>query len=134
MTKSFEERLRGIEARLRKKPGAGVFSILEITGGLPGPINFAYAGLHRWERGDGEDFDAFVQRAAYAALEAGEMAMNVGGLPRSDEMARFKTSDGGFDFEAWWATVAPYYPEVPDPEPAGYRHPPPGLRAIDRLH
>jgi Tfp pilus assembly protein PilX len=28
-----------------------------------------------------EDFDPFIQRSADAALEAGEMAMNVGGLP-----------------------------------------------------
>jgi hypothetical protein len=121
MTKSFKERLKAIEARLRKKPGAGTFSILEISGGLPGPINFAYAGSHRWDRADDEEFDAFVQRSALAAFEAGEMALNVGGLPRSDEMARFKTSDGGFDFAAWWETVAPFYPDVPPEEPAGYR-------------
>jgi len=53
------------------------------------------------------------------------MAMNVGGLPRGDELAKFKTSDGGFDFEAWWQTVAPYYPEIPPEEPTGYRRPSP---------
>jgi hypothetical protein len=132
MTKSFKERLEAIEKRINAKPGAGTFRILQISGGLPGPVNFAYAGTHRWDRAEGEDFEAFVQRSAYAALEAGEMVMNVGGLPRSDEMARFKTSDGGFDFEAWWQTVAPFYPDVPDPEPAGYRRPSPVMRAIDR--
>jgi hypothetical protein len=120
VTKSFEERLRAIEDRLRKKPGAGFFCILQISGCLPGPINFAYAGSHRWDRAEGEDFEDFVKRSAYAALEAGQMTMNVGGLPRGDEYAKFKTPDGGFDFDAWWETVAPYYPEVPDEELAGY--------------
>jgi hypothetical protein len=120
MTGSFKERLEAIERQLRRKPGAGMFTILEITGGLPGPISFAYAGGHRWDRAEGEDFDAFVRRSADAALEAGEMAMNVGGLPRGDEGAKFRKPDGEFDFEAWWATVAPYYPEVPDEESAGF--------------
>jgi hypothetical protein len=114
MTKSFKERIAAIEKRISAKPGAGTFRILLITGGLPGPINFSYAGTHRWDRADGEEFEAFVQRSALAAFEAGEMAMNVGGLPRGDEMARFVT------FEDWWQTVAPFYPEVPDEEEAGY--------------
>jgi hypothetical protein len=130
MTKDFKARLKAIEQRINAKPSAGTFRILLITGCLPGPINFAYAGTHRWDRADGEDFDAFVQRSAYAAFEAGEMAMNVGGLPRDDELARFATSDGGFAFDDWWETVAPYYPEVPDPEPVGYRRPTPVMRAI----
>jgi hypothetical protein len=114
MTKDFKARLEAIEQRMNTKPATGTFRILLITGGLPGPINFAYAGAHRWDRAEGEDFDAFVQRSAYAAFEAGEMAINVGGLPRGDEMARFAT------FEDWWQTVAPFYPEVPDEEPAGF--------------
>jgi hypothetical protein len=114
MAKSFKERIATIEKWISAKPGAGTFRILLITGGLPGPINFAYAGTHRWDRGDGEEFETFVQRSALAAFEAGEMAMNVGGLPRGDEMARFAT------FEDWWQTVAPFYPEVPDEEEAGY--------------
>jgi hypothetical protein len=130
MTKDFKARLEAIEQRINTKPGASTFRILLITGGLPGPINFAYAGTHRWDRADDEDFDAFVQRSAYAAVEAGEMQLNIGGLPRGDEMARFATSDGGFDFDAWWATVAAHYPEVPDPEPVGYRRPSPVQRAL----
>ncbi len=36
---------KAIEERISAKPGAaGTFRILQITGGLPGPINFAYAG------------------------------------------------------------------------------------------
>jgi hypothetical protein len=120
MTKNFNERLKAIEQRINARPGAGIFRILRITGGLPGPINFAYAGEHRWDRDDGEEFEAFVRRSADAAIAAGEMAINVGGLPRGDEFDRFKTAAGEFDFEAWWATVAPYYPEVPDCEPDGY--------------
>jgi hypothetical protein len=121
MTRSFKERLEAIEQRTNAKPGAGTFRIMQITGGLSGPINFAYAGSHRWDRAEGEDFEAFVQRSTYAAFEAGEMAMTVGGLPRGNEQAKFRKPDGEFDFEAWWATVAPYYPEVPpEEEPTGF--------------
>jgi hypothetical protein len=135
VTKSFKERIEAIERRIRAKPGAGTFVILEITGGLPGPVSFAYAGQHRWERTEGEDLDAFVRRSADAALEAEQMALNVGGLPLSDEYAKYRKPDGEFDFDRWWQEVAaPHYPEVPDPEPLGYRHPSPVLRAIDRLH
>ena len=105
MTKDFKARLEAIEQRMNTKPGAGTFRILLITGGLPGPINFAYSGEHRWDRAEGEDFDAFVRRSADAAFEAGKMNLTVGGLPRSDEMARFAT------FEDWWQTVAPFYPK-----------------------
>jgi hypothetical protein len=133
VTRSFKERLEAIERRIRAKPGAGTFVILEVLGCLPGPINFAYAGLHRWERTEGEDVDAFVRRSADAALEAGQMALNVGGLPRSDEYAKYRKPDGEFDFDRWWQEVAaPHYPEVPDPEPEGYRHPSPVQRAVDR--
>jgi hypothetical protein len=124
--RNFSDRLKAIEARMNAKPGAGTFRILEISGGLPGPINFAYAGTLRWERAEGEDFEAFVQRGAYAAREAGEMALNVGGLPRSDELAKFAT------FEEWWTTVAPFYSDVPDCEPVGYQRPSPAMRAMDR--
>jgi hypothetical protein len=115
--KSFKERLNAIEARLRKKPGAGTFRILEISGGLPGPVGFAYAGALRWERAEGEEFEAFVRRSALAAFNAGEMVLNVGGLPRGDEMAKFAT------FEEWWQTVAPFYPEVPNEEAPGFVRP-----------
>jgi hypothetical protein len=135
MTESFRKRLDAIERQMRQKPGAGQFVIWEITGCLPGPINYAYSAGHRWDRAEGEEFDTFVRRAADAAIEAGQMALNVGGLPRSDEYAKYRKPDGEFDFERWWQEVAaPHYPEVPDPEPEGYRHPSPVQRAIDRLH
>lgn len=121
MTKSFNERIKAIEDQMRKKPGGGGFTILEITGGLPGPINFAYAGTHRWDRAKGEDYDAFVQRSAIEAVKAGEMLLRVGGLPRTDEYAAYYKPDGEFDFDRWWSEVAaPFYPDVPDCEPAGY--------------
>jgi hypothetical protein len=133
MNESFRKRLEAIERQMRRKPGAGMFVILEVTGGLPGPVSYAYSGDMRWDRAEGEDFDAFVRRAANAALEAGQMALNVGGLPRSDEYAKYRKPDGEFDFERWWQEVAaPHYPEAPDPEPEGYRHPSPVQRAIDR--
>lgn len=83
---------------------------------LPGPINWAYAGEHRWQRDadSGEDLEAFVQRAAKAAIAAGETSMNVGGLPRSDELAQYKT------FEELWAVIGVDYPEVPPCEGQGY--------------
>src|SRR4051812_1463487 len=108
MSNDFKTRLKGIEQRISAKAGAGTFRILLIAGGLPGPINFAYAGARRWDRAEGEDFDNFIQRSVFAAREAGERAINIGGLLRGDELAKFKSSEGGFDFEAWWETVAPF--------------------------
>jgi hypothetical protein len=61
------------------------------------------------------------------------MTLNIGGLPRSDEFERYRKPDGQFDFDAWWQEVAaPFYPEVPPEESDSYRHPSPGLLAIDR--
>ncbi|MET4752562.1 hypothetical protein [Bradyrhizobium sp. RT11b] len=114
----LEKRIAAIEARLnmqRTKDGMPPFRVLRIEGGLPGPINWAYAGKHRWERDAdaGEELEAFVQRAARAAMAAGETSINIGGLPRSDELARYKT------FEELWAAIGVDYPEVPPCEPAG---------------
>jgi hypothetical protein len=122
-TKSFRDRLDAIERQLNAKPGGGAFHILQISGCLPGPVNHAYAGPHRWDRAEGEEHEAFARRAAQAAVEAGEMEMVLGGLPGRDEVAKFWKPDGEFDFDAWWATIAPYYPEVPPEEPAGYVRP-----------
>jgi hypothetical protein len=133
--KSIRERIEAIERQMRRKPGAGMFTILEVSGGLPGPISIACAGELRWTRADGEEFEAFVRRAADEAKAAGHMDLLVGGLPSADAYAQYRKPDGEFDFERWWAEVAaPHYPEVPDPEPEGYRHPSPVQRAIDRLH
>ncbi len=115
----LERRIAAIEARLnmqRTKDGTPPFRILRFEGGLPGPINWAYAGEHRWQRNAdaGEDLEAFVHRAAIAAITAGETSMNVGGLPRSDELAHYKT------FEELWAVIGVDYPEVPPCERQGY--------------
>jgi hypothetical protein len=135
MNESFRKRIEAIERQMRRKPGAGQFVILEVGGGLPGPLSYAYSDGLRWDRPDGEDMEAFVRRAAVAAIKAGQMSLVIGGLPRSDEFERYRKPDGEFDFERWWQEVAaPHYPEVPDPEPEGYRHPSPVQRAIDRLH
>jgi hypothetical protein len=90
------------------------FRILLIEGGLPGPINWAYAGTHRWKREAGEDLEAFAERAALAAKALNETSLIVGGLPRSDEMAGFAT------FEEWWATIAPHYSDIPPEEAPGF--------------
>jgi hypothetical protein len=132
--KSFKERLAAIEAALRRKPGAGMFTIWEISGGLPCPVNFAYAGDLRWDRADGEDMDAFIRRSADAAIEAGHhMSLIVGGLPKGDEYSKYRKPDGEFDFDAWWeAECAPTYSEVP-PVTVGYNRPAsPVSRMLDR--
>jgi hypothetical protein len=124
MNDSFRKRIESIERQMRRKPGAGQFVILEVTGGLPGPVSYAYSGDMRWDRADGEDMEAFVRRAAVSAIEAGQMTLNIGGLPRSDEFERYRLPDGSFNFEAWWSEVAaPHYSEVPPEEEAGYRPP-----------
>jgi hypothetical protein len=124
VTKSFKERLEAIERMMRARPGAGMFTILEISGGLPCPVSHAYNGDMRWDRADGEDMDAFIRRSADAAIEAGQMSLNVGGLPRGDEYAKYRKPDGEFDFEAWWqAEAAPTYSDVPPCEEIGYRRP-----------
>lgn len=109
----LEKRVAAIEHKLnlqRTPDGKPPFRILLIEGGLPGPINWAYAGESRWERDDGEELEAFIQRTAQAALAAGETRLNVGGLPRGGELAKFAS------FDEWWATVAPHYSEVPPVE------------------
>jgi hypothetical protein len=136
MNESFRKRLEAIERQMRQKPGAGQFVIWEITGGLPGPVNYAYSAGLRWDRADGEDMEAFVRRAAVAAIEAGQMSLVIGGLPRSDEFERYRKPDGEFDFDRWWAEVAaPHYPEVPPCEEVGYRRPAsPVTTMLDRDH
>jgi hypothetical protein len=122
--KSFKERLAAIEATLRQKPGAGMFTILQITGGLPGPVNHARAGDLSWQRADGEEFEAFVRRCADDAIAAGQISLVVGGLPSADVYQQYLLPDGEFDFPRWWREVAePHYPEVPPCEEIGYRRP-----------
>jgi hypothetical protein len=113
MTKSFEERLKAIEDRLRKKPGAGMFSILEVSG-CAGEIRWAYAGQLKWQRMDEETLEGFTERTAHAAFEAGEMELKVGGLPGADEMSQFST------FEEWFAYMQPNYSEIPPEEAPGF--------------
>lgn len=110
----FEKRLRAIEDKINAKPGAnGKLYILLIEGGV-GEIRWSYAGAHRWQREDAEELEAFIVRSAEAAKAAGELSLNIGGLPRSDEMAGFP------DFESWFAYVQPNYSEVPPAEAAGF--------------
>ncbi|OKO81930.1 hypothetical protein AC629_24865 [Bradyrhizobium sp. NAS80.1] len=97
----------------KRRPTDKVFRTLFVEGGLPGPINWAYAGTLRWKREPDEDLEAFARRAAAAAYAAGEMALTVGGLPRGDELAEFET------FEEWWSTIAPHYSDVPPEESRG---------------
>jgi hypothetical protein len=134
MNESFKRRLEAIERQMRRKPGAGMFMILEVTGGLPGPVNYAYSAGHRWDRAEGEEMEAFVRRAAVAAIEAGQMSLKVGGLPQSDEYERYRKPNGEFDFDRWWTEVAgPHYSEVPPCEEIGHpRLPTPAMLDRDR--
>jgi hypothetical protein len=114
--RDFQRRLAAVERKLNGD-GNGTnppFRILRIEGGLPGPINWSYAGQHQWKREPAEELEAFVERTAQAARAAGETSLIVGGLPRSDELDEFKT------FEEWWATIAPDYPDVPPEEAPGF--------------
>jgi hypothetical protein len=113
MTKSFKERLKAIEDRLRKKSGAGTFSILEVSG-CAGEIRWAYAGQLKWQRMDKETLEAFTERTAHAAVEAGEMRLRIGGLPGGDEMSQFAS------FEEWFAYMQPNYSEIPPEAAPGY--------------
>jgi|GEM_PF-6904266 len=108
MTSNMKRRLKAIEMKLNAKSDDS-FQITLIEGGLPGLINWAYAGSHRWQRAEGEDLETFIEWAAKNAQAIGETSLVVGGLPHSDEFA-------GLSFEDWWATIAPYYPEVPPEE------------------
>lgn len=110
--RDFERRLAAVERKLNAKrhPTGKAFRILLVQGGLPGPINWAYAGTLTWRREADEDLGAFAKRAAEAASAAGEMALTVGGLPQGDELAGFES------FDAWWQTIAPHYSDVPPEE------------------
>jgi hypothetical protein len=124
--KSFEERLRAIEAALRRTPGAAMFTILRIEGCLPGAVGFAKADGLTFDRADGEELEDFIERCAQEALRNGIMRLVVGGLP-TDETAvaqKYTKPDGEFDFERWWQEVGGVdYPEVPAPEGPGYVRP-----------
>ncbi|TCU75299.1 hypothetical protein EDE08_103519 [Bradyrhizobium sp. R2.2-H] len=117
MTKKIEARLAAVQRKLNAKhhPTDNTFRILIVHGGLPGPIDWAYGGAHRWRREPGEELEAFTERAAAAAIGVGERALNVGGLPRSDELAGFSS------FEEWWSTIAPHYDDVPPEQARGSR-------------
>ncbi|MET4219816.1 hypothetical protein ABIB00_005040 [Bradyrhizobium sp. LB14.3] len=111
---NLKARIAAIEEKLNMRPGAnGKFYILLIEGGC-GEIRWSYAGVHRWQREIDEGLQSFIERSANAAKAAGELALNIGGLPRSDEMAGFA------DFESWFAYVQPNYSDVPPEEKAGY--------------
>jgi hypothetical protein len=123
--KSFEERLRAIEAALRRKPGAGAFTILEIIGALPGAVSHASAGPLRFDRADGEEYPAFVERCAQAAYSAGIMLLTIGGLPDSESAIcqKYTLANGEFDFPRWWDEVGGVgYSEIP-PVTENYRRP-----------
>jgi hypothetical protein len=70
---SQETRIAALE-RLGRRLNAkhSPLHILLVSGGLPGPINWAYAGQHRWRREADETLDVFAERAACAACAAGE--------------------------------------------------------------
>jgi hypothetical protein len=125
MSSDFKRRIAAIEKRMNAtNPQHPPFRILLIEGGMPGPINWAYAGQRRWKRESEETLEQFTERSVLAAKEAGETSLIVGGLPRSDELDEFAT------FEEWWATIAPHYSDVPPEEERGWT-PPARRRFLD---
>jgi hypothetical protein len=105
---SIEKRLRAVEQRINAKSGSasGAFRIVIVEGGL-GEILWSYAGELKWRREPGEELDAFIERSAIAAREAGERSLVIGGLGGPEEIAEFP------DFESWFAAYQPEYSDVP---------------------
>ena len=89
MTNDLERRLEALQRRLNAdRPSCttagGALLCVVVHGCLPpGVPLFAMAGEHEWLRGTDEDLDAFADRAAAGAREAGEQRLVLGGLPRS---------------------------------------------------
>jgi hypothetical protein len=90
MTNDLARRLEALQRRMNEErpagplPPGGPLRVVVVHGCLPpGLPLFAVAGEFEWIRGQAEDLDAFADRAAAAARDAGETLLVIGGLPRS---------------------------------------------------
>jgi hypothetical protein len=88
MTNELVHRLETLERRMNAQrpsgplPPGGPLRVVVVIGCLPpGDPLFAIAGPLEWLREPGEDLDAFADRAAAGAREAGESLLTIGGLP-----------------------------------------------------
>jgi len=100
-------RLEALERRMNAEqpsgtlPPGGPLRVVIVSGCLPpGEPLWGAAGSHEWLRGPGEDLDAFADRAAAAAREAGEPLLVIGGLPSSS--AQHEVAMAAYD--AWLLT------------------------------
>jgi hypothetical protein len=90
MTNELARRLEALERRMNAErisgqlPPESPLRVVVVSGCLPpGEPLWGAAGSHEWLRGPREDLDAFADRAAAAAREAGEPLLVIGGLPRT---------------------------------------------------
>jgi hypothetical protein len=88
-TSEITRRLEALERRMNAElpsglPPGGPLRVVVIHGCLPPGIPlWAVAGPYEWMREPGEDLDAFADRAAAAARDAGEQVLVLGGLPQT---------------------------------------------------
>jgi hypothetical protein len=89
-------------------PPGGPLRVVIIHGTLPpGEPLWGTAGPHEWLREPGEDLDAFADRVAAAAREAGERLLVLGGLPQTQ--AQQDAAMAAYD--AWLLTDSGVPPE-----------------------
>lgn len=89
-------------------PPSGPLRVVIIHGTLPpGEPLWGTAGSHEWLREPGEDLDAFADRVAAAAREAGERLLVLGGLPQTQ--AQQDAAMAAYD--AWLLTDSGVPPE-----------------------
>jgi hypothetical protein len=131
-TKEITRRLEALERQMNEErpsgalPPGGPLRVVVVHGCLPpGEPLFAVAGALEWIREPEEDLDAFADRAAAGARDAGEKLLVIGGLPQSQ--AQHEVAQAAH--AAWLLTddgVPPCEPSRGMPSPV--------QRAIDRLH
>jgi hypothetical protein len=130
VTKSFEERLRAIEARLNRRdaarPGGPMVTLFSYGGLMPEPIIATTDNGGEWFRDyPNEELEAFADRCGKEATEMGAQRMLITSMPQGDRQREVASAAHKIYMDL-------YYPEVPDPEPEGYRRPSPVQRAIER--